>query len=163
MMGDAVNTNAASNPVQKAVLTTAVASGFTGTARLPFSCLTKEASVLNIGSVVYGFTKDYLEKNKTVAHTFLDMPMSDWLALASGAATGISPIKHRLFTLPISLFYKTYYPNKPAFLHESEQGTQPPMATQPASLQNQVTGQTPSAKRLPKTVTNRCGRPQSAG
>lgn len=33
MVGDAVNTNAASNPAQKAVLTTAVASGFTGTAR----------------------------------------------------------------------------------------------------------------------------------
>ena len=33
MVGDAVNTNAASDPVQKAVLTTAVASGLTGTAR----------------------------------------------------------------------------------------------------------------------------------
>ena len=32
-MGDAVNTNAASNPFQKAILTTAVASGLTSTAR----------------------------------------------------------------------------------------------------------------------------------
>ena len=70
MVGDAVNTNAASDPVQKAVLTTVVASGLTGTARLPFSCLTKEASVLNIGSVVYGFTKDYLEKTRQLLKHF---------------------------------------------------------------------------------------------
>ena len=33
MVGDAINTNAASDPVQKSVLTTAAASGLTGTAR----------------------------------------------------------------------------------------------------------------------------------
>lgn len=33
MVGDAINTNAASNPVQKSVLTTAATSGLTGTAR----------------------------------------------------------------------------------------------------------------------------------
>ena len=61
--------------------------------QLPFSKFTVAASVLNVGSVAYGLAKDYFgNKDKTLAQAFRDMPMSDWLALASVASAGIPPI-----------------------------------------------------------------------